>query len=119
MTVTYAASPENIEGNDLKGTDEDIEAAGKYVLAKPEGKPAGFYLADKGTIKAGKAYLENSSNTGPLVKAFYFDSNRETAIENVNANVNVNKGAIYNLSGQRVSKAQNGIFIIDGKKVLK
>ena len=40
MTVTYAASPENIEGNDLKGTDEDIEAAGKYVLAKPEGKPA-------------------------------------------------------------------------------
>ena len=119
MTVTYAASPENVEGNDLKGTAEDIEAAGKYVLAKPEGKPAGFYLADKGTIKAGKAYLEDSSNTGPLVKAFYFNEEDATAIESVNANVNVNKGAIYNLSGQRVSKAQNGIFIIDGKKVLK
>ena len=105
--------------NDLKGTAEEIEAAGNYVLAQPEGKPVGFYLAETGKIKAGKAYLEGNSNTGPLVKAFYFDSNRETAIENVNANVNVNKGAIYNLSGQRVSKAQNGIFIIDGKKVLK
>ena len=50
---------------------------------------------------------------------FPFEEDAETAIENVNVNDNVNKGAIYNLSGQRVSKALNGIFIIDGKKVLK
>ena len=105
--------------NDLLGADEDIEATGKYVLAKPEGKPVGFYLADKGTIKAGKAYLENNSNTGPLVKAFYFTEEAETAIENVNANVNVNEGVVYDLNGRRVSTAQKGIYIINGKKVLK
>lgn len=105
--------------NDLKGTAEEIEAAGNYVLAQPEGKPVGFYLAETGKIKAGKAYLEGNSNTGPLVKAFYFDSNRETAIENVNANVNVNEGVVYDLNGRRVSKAQKGIYIINGKKVLK
>jgi hypothetical protein len=44
MTVTYASLPANIEGNDLMGAAEDMEAAGKYVLAQPEGKPVGFYL---------------------------------------------------------------------------
>jgi hypothetical protein len=34
-----------------------------------------------------------------------------------NVNVNVNNGAIYNLSGQRVSKAQKGIYIQSGQKV--
>ena len=34
-----------------------------------------------------------------------------------NVNVNVNKGAIYNIAGQRVSKAQKGIYIQDGRKV--
>ena len=105
--------------NDLKGTAEEIEAAGNYVLAQPEGKPVGFYLAETGKIKAGKAYLEGNSNTGPLVKAFYFNEEAETAIENVNANVNVNEGVVYDLNGRRVSKAQKGIYIINGKKVLK
>ena len=106
---------EAVTDNDLKGATEDIEAAGKYILAMPEGKPVGFYLADKGTIKAGKAYLEASTIFGPLVKAFYLTEEDATAIEKVNANVT--EGAIYNLSGQRVSKLQKGINIVNGKKV--
>ena len=43
------------------------------------------------------------------------ESGDPDAIANVNANVN--SGAIYNIAGQRVSKAQNGIYIVDGKKV--
>ena len=103
------------EQNHLFGAAEDTDAAGKYVLAKPEGKPAGFYLADKGTIKAGKAYLLQAEG----VKAFLFSEESETAIGNVNVNDNVNAGVIYNLSGQRVSKLQKGINIVNGKKVLK
>ena len=30
---------------------------------------------------------------------------------------NTTNGAIYNIAGQRVSKAQNGIYVVDGKKV--
>ena len=100
------------EQNHLLGAAEDVEAAGKFVLAKPEGKEAGFYLADKGTIKAGKAYFIEADGT----KAFLFNEENETGIENVNNNVN--NGAIYNISGQRVNKAQKGIYIINGKKVL-
>ena len=107
-----------IEENDLKGTLEDIDAAGKYVLAQPEGEPVGFYLAETGTIKAGKAYLESASG----VKAFYFNGDNATGIENVNSALDANRnfdGAIYNLAGQRISKMQKGINIINGKKILK
>jgi hypothetical protein len=117
MVVYYSAASAaggNIEGNVLKGAAEDIQAAGKYVLAKPEGaEKAGFYKAEAGTIKAGKAYLELESD----VKAFFFAGDDATGIANVEKVVE--DGAIYNLAGQRVNKAQKGIYIINGKKVLK
>ena len=40
-----------------------------------------------------------------------------TVIENVNVNANDN-GILYNLQGQRVNKAVNGIYIKNGKKVI-
>ena len=106
---------ENI-ANSLKGAAADTEAAGKYVLAKPEGNEVGFYLADKGTIAAGKAYLEGAAN----VKAFYFAEDDATGIENIeHSTLNIeHSDAIYNVAGQRISKLQKGINIIDGKKVL-
>ena len=113
ITVEWEGSASNIAGNVLKGAAEDIEAAGKYVLAKPEGNEVGFYLATSGTIAAGKAYLEVESG----IKAFFFGE-AETGISEVNDVKNFS-GAIYNLSGQRVNKAQKGIYIINGKKVLK
>ena len=107
--------------NDLIGAAEDTEAAGKYILAKPEGKEAGFYKANGGTIKAGKAYLMIRDGAAD-VKAFYFDFNSETAIENIAVdeenNTKVTTDGIYNLSGQRISKLQKGINIVNGKKVL-
>ena len=101
--------------NDLKGTDVDTEANGtQYVLAKKDDK-VGFYKADSGTIAAGKAYYQSSSN----VKAFYFDfaGDDATGIENLN-NQNTLNTPIYNLAGQRVNKMQKGINIVNGKKVL-
>jgi len=41
-----------------------------------------------------------------------------TAINGVNAAASAKNDVIYNLAGQRVSKAANGIFIINGKKVI-
>ncbi len=103
------------EANDLQGAAEDIEAAGKYILAKPEGQPAGFYLAGSGSIKAGKAYLE----AGVDVKAFFFAGEDATGISEIAKEEATENGAIYNLAGQRIGKVQKGINIIGGKKVLK
>ena len=105
-----------IEGNVLKGSAEDVEATGKYVLAKPEDGEVGFYLASGGTIKAGKAYLELPATE---VKAFYFGGEDATGINGLNDVNDLNDAAIYNVAGQRVSKLQKGINIVNGKKVLK
>ena len=104
--------------NDLKGTFEEIDAEGKYVLAQPEGEKVGFYKAVSGTIAAGKAYLDVASE----IKAFYFNIDDDaTGIESIqNSNLKIqNDGAIYNLAGQRIQKMQKGINIVNGKKILQ
>ncbi len=105
-----------IEENDLKGTLEPIDAAGKYVLAMPAGEEVGFYLAAGGKIAAGKAYLEVPEGTE--IKGFTFKfADDPDAIKFVNT-VNSEDGLIYNIAGQRLNKMQKGINIVNGKKVL-
>ena len=113
----YAAAQEE---NVLKGTFEPIDAAGLYVLAKPTAEdPIGFYLAETGKIAAGKAYLELDSSVD--VKALYFDFGGEATgmSEELRMKNEESKGEeIYNLAGQRLNKAQKGINIVNGKKIL-
>ena len=113
-TVATTAQSD-MSDNDLKASDGISADGSQYILAEKEGAVA-FYLAQSGTtIAAGKAYIKSEAG----VKAFYFTEDGTTGIDNVNVNANLNEGAIYNIAGQRVSKAQKGIYIINGKKVLK
>lgn len=64
-------------------------------------------------IKGFRAYFDLPE--GAAVKGFIFDDDA-TGIDNVNANLNE---SIFNLAGQRLKKAQKGINIINGKKILK
>ena len=57
--------------------------------------------------------------TSSGIKAFFFDEDDATAIKAIDNAQQTAEGAIYNLSGQRMSKMQKGINIINGKKVLK
>lgn len=105
--------------NDLKGTYDEIKAAGKYVLAKPEGKAVGFYKATSGLIEACKAYLELPEATE--IKAFYFGGESEgpTAVKSITPALSGNDGAVYDLQGRKVnSQLKRGIYIVNGKKVL-
>jgi hypothetical protein len=85
---------------------------GSYVLQNHDGKVAFYQVNEtKPTVKANRAYLTVDSN----VKAFYFGENTD-AIQSIEAESE--QGAIYNLAGQRVSKATKGIFIKNGRKVV-
>ena len=109
--VPVNATTDAVE-NDLKGTAEPLEANGsQYVLASKDGV-VGFYQAT-GTIPAGKAYIEKA---GAGVKGFFFGG--ADGIAEVETG-NDSDAAIFDLSGRRVVKAQKGIYIINGKKVLK
>ena len=107
-----------LEDNDLKGTLEPIDAAGKYILAKPEGEEIGFYKAESGTIAAGKAYLEVPEGTEIKGFCFKFGDDGATGIEKTLSDSPLKGENIYNLAGQRISKMQKGINIVNGKKIL-
>lgn len=90
--------------------------------------PSGSYY-----FKANKLYLANGKQTVKPFRAYFTPSNTSgghaaiidvafdgetTGITNVNGNVNDNRW--YNLNGQRVGKpAQKGLYIVNGKKVVK
>ena len=99
-----------------------------YILAAPDDN-VGMYpveLADGAFVcKANRAYLPISSAPARI----YFDFGTETGIlETENGTKgrrpqglksNVKTENCYDLSGRRVENAQKGIFIVNGKKVVK
>lgn len=69
-------------------------------------------------VKGGTAYLKVLAATTAGAKGFTLNG-EATGIEGVNANVE-NAKAIYNLNGQRVaSMAKPGLYIVNGKKVVR
>lgn len=96
-----------------------VVAAGNYVLSKYEGK-LGFYKVGVGaTVECPKykCYLSKPSNA----RAFYFDDEDvETGINAVEIEEVVPAdAAIYDLSGRRVQSAKSGLYIVNGKKIIK
>lgn len=124
VTVTRLESAPAIEGtNLLKPASEKMTEGFKfYKLAYDnytEKTGLGFYWgAENGgayTVKPGLAYLAVPEAQAANVKGFSFDGT-QTSINGVEATTA--KGAIYNLNGQRVEKAQRGIYIQNGKKFI-
>ena len=89
--------------------DSEVNA---YILGKDE-LGVGFFplSATDRALKSFKAYYVPASETS--ARAFYFDD-----VTGLNKVLNTTEGAIYDLSGRRVEKAQKGLYIVNGKKVL-
>ena len=116
----------------LAGTDEETAITpdadyyfyGLSLNSSNDINSVGFYwMVDDGaafTNGAHKAYLKilKSEFTGAMaVKGFAFKGTT-TGVESVESSNNAPQ-AIYDLTGRRVSKAEKGIYIINGKKVIK
>lgn len=122
--VPVIASAAELEDNKFIGVTEETTidtdpANGIFVLMNPEGgQGVGFYKTTGSTFTLGAhtAYLPALGAGARTFIGFDFD-NTTTAIEGI-ANVENHNGEVYNLQGQRVSKAQKGLYIVDGKKVL-
>ena len=115
--LPYTTDAVALTDNDLKASDGTVTGGeGIYALAKKT-NGVGFYpVAETVTIPEGKAYLIVS---GGEVKPFYgFEEDDATGISLTPA-LSSREGEIFNLAGQRMSKAQKGINIINGKKILK
>lgn len=85
----------------------------RYVLQTQEDVQAFYKVTSDFTASPNRCYLTVPVASG--VKAFYLDGD-ETAVSSVKAD-ELQGATIYNLAGQRVNKAQKGVYIINGKKV--
>lgn len=100
--------------NVLEGTITTIANEGALVLNVEEGV-AGFY-GYGGNLAGFKAYYvaEGGENSNLRI---VLDNNTLTSI--ISAAQQNGGQAIYDLQGRRVVNAQNGLYIINGKKVIK
>ena len=135
-TVIYQANvsgaEESVTGNLLVGTatDQEFSLAGHkfYVLASGD-QGLGFYK--QGTrqgasikLKPHRAGLRLSESIG-RAKSLIFDfdaARREaetTGIHSVRPEMQRRDNAVYDLQGRRVVNPTHGIYIINGKKIIK
>lgn len=91
--------------------------AGSYVLQTQNEVQQFYKVATEAKGKKNRCYL-NIPAASVKVLNIVVDG-EETAIMNLDADVNAGKAQIFDLSGRKVSKAQNGIYIVNGRKVVK
>ena len=130
VKATDASTEQVFEGVQIVAGDAVVEGTNvsfKGIYAPTTVAEGDYFVADNklyksaGTtsIKAFRAYIDATEEETP-VKFFIggqaFDY--ETAVNGIEA-APAQNSAIYNIAGQRVSKAQKGIFIVNGKKVVK
>ena len=109
-----AATDTKVEGTnfDFIGTYAPITVAeGDYFIGN------GALYKSKGatSMKAFRAYIRTKNSEA---KVNLFIDGVSTSISEINGASKDENAAIYNIAGQRVNKAQKGIYIVNGKKVL-
>ena len=115
----------DVTGNKfVKGTGATVASDDgenyNYILNKVS-SVVGFYKANDKKVAANRAYISIPKASG--IKEFFsidFEDDDADGIETVdNRQQTTDDSPIYNLAGQRISKMQKGINIINGKKILK
>ena len=118
MSKTEYESSADYSDNSLKGTSVSITNPGNaYVLSYSQSKGVGFYkLSSTGTIGMNKAYLvyDGSANA----RSFFTFEETATGIEMNKIGGNEGDDKVYDLQGRRVANPSNGIYIVNGKKVI-
>ena len=126
-TYTFVATAEDVSataGNQMAGVTEETElnaSDNAYLLTRDKNTQAIAFrkLATTYTLGANKAYLklDNGSKSRQLISVVWDDN--ATGIYDLSEKKEENDGAIYNLAGQKLTRTQKGINIINGKLVIK
>lgn len=113
-TVTIKAdAAATVANNALVGTlAPHAKAAGDLFLGNNEGV-VGFYDWAGTSLAANRAYIPATTAAG--VRALLFD-NTTTGVNA--ATLNNASQKVFDLQGRRVEKAQKGLYIVNGKKVV-
>ena len=117
LPESSATGSEDTKANDLHGTSTAITNPGNAYVLNKKSAGVGFYkLSSGGTIGANKAYLTYPSSQAPDFLGF---SEEVTAIDNVAKSQQPASGEYYDLQGRKVAQPTKGLYIVNGKKVVK
>lgn len=106
--------------SDLSGTLVAVNANGStdYFLGK-NGNQVGFYHWSGSVLKGFRAYLPADKVSGTSAKGFTLVFDEATGINTIeNGKWTIENENVYNLQGQKVNRAQKGVYIVNGKKVV-
>ena len=113
-----------VSENELKGTCASTYVSDDaYVLSKVDGV-VGMYKALKNQ-EEGASWLNNGfkaylpATAGGEARFLVFNFGTETGIDELKGENGNVKTEIYDLSGRRVQNAQKGLYIVNGKKVVR
>lgn len=114
-----------VTGNDLvPGTDAAVattDGGSTNMILNNKGGNVGFYYANGQTVAANRAYLHFDSSYKPGSGApmmLVFD-NETTGISEIETMRNVENEIFFDLQGRKVAQLTKGLYIVNGKKVIK
>lgn len=102
---------------------QETDNKGNYYLGVEGGTPKFLLSGGSATVDQNRAYLQIPTSFYPLIAGakirIEFEEDITTGIEDfIMLNQHTND-RIYNINGQQVNKMGTGIYIVNGKKVLK
>ena len=130
VKATAASTSQVFEGVQVVAPTGDVKVAGTNAdfvgVYVPSNVAEGDYFIGNGaiyksvgntSINGFRAYIDVDNAADARIVKFNIEGNETTAIEGLEI-VNTNNGKIYNLNGQEVKKAQKGLYIVNGKKIV-
>jgi hypothetical protein len=113
VTAGKAAMVGTYTATDINSTDDELD----YIFSNNTLYPVSTDFEKKATINPYRAYIKITDPDAARALRFTIDG-EATAIEGISVAESEN-GVVYNLQGQRVMSAQKGLYIKDGKKVVR
>lgn len=93
-----------------------------YRLTMHNKTDLGFYWGaadgEAFDVVANKAYLAVPKSAGARIQGFSFEDGVITGIRNITPALSEGEEAIFDLQGRRVAKPVNGLYIVNGKKIV-
>lgn len=109
-----------LEPTTVNSTDGEMSNY-KFTIAEGNDEPMFYLFEDGTTLSAGKAYLQIPTAWLPTIAkkslSIRFDDGETTDVDEVKWE-NEEVKTVYDLQGRVVEEPTNGIYIIDGKKVI-
>lgn len=131
-SITLAAGGEELAGNMLKASAAGVTAAAMaeadsdctfYRLTMHNGTDLGFWWgAEDGAsfdVAANKAYLAVPTADTGEVRGFSLTGDNADGMKTIDNGQLTMDNAVYDLQGRRVVKPTRGLYIVNGKKVVK